>query len=116
MAEILRLNNQVYSKNQYEKVIDTSFNQLVNVTASLTSSLPPITVDQFFQYYQNLFFQIPKSGSINSFEYILKTANDYVGTTTTDTDLTAFINEINALRQENLDLQQQLINLSTNSL
>lgn len=116
MAEQINLNKQVYSKTQYEKVIDTSFNQLVNVTASLTSSLPPITIDQFFQYYQNLFFQIPKSGSVNSFEYILKTANDYVGTTTADADFSAFIDEINTLRQENLDLQQQLISLSTKSL
>ena len=55
MAEILNLNKQVYSKTQFEKVIDTSFSQLVNVSSSLSSSLPPITVDQFFQYYQNLF-------------------------------------------------------------
>jgi hypothetical protein len=116
MAEILNLNKQVYNKAQFEKVIDTSFSQLVNVSASLTSSLPPITVDQFFQYYQNLFFQIPKSGSINSFEYIIQTANDYLGTTTQDADFSAFINEINSLRQENLDLQQQLISISTKSL
>lgn len=116
MAEILNLNKQVYSKTQFEKVIDTSFSQLVNVSASLTSSLPPITIDQFFQYYQNLFFQIPKSGSIDSFEYIIKTANDYIGTNTQDADFSAFINEINSLRQENLDLQQQLISISTKSL
>jgi hypothetical protein len=116
MAEVLNLNKQVYNKLQFEKVIDTSFSQLVNVSASLTSSLPVITIDQFFQYYQNLFFQIPKSGSINSFEYILKTANDYVGTSNTDADFSAFIDERNNLRQENLDLQQQLISISTKSL
>ena len=67
--EQINLNKTVYVKNQYEKVIDTSFTQLVNVTSSLTQSLPTITVDQFFQYYQDLFYQIPKFGDINSHQY-----------------------------------------------
>ena len=53
MAEQITLNKTVYDKNQYQKVIDTSFTQLVNVnvTSSLTASLPTISIDQFFQYY-----------------------------------------------------------------
>ena len=39
MAEILRLNKQVYSKNQYEKVIDTKFSQLATtITPSTTET------------------------------------------------------------------------------
>jgi hypothetical protein len=109
--EQINLNKQVYDKNQYQKVIDTSFTQLISVTSSLvTSSTPPITLDQFFQYYQDLFFQIPKLGDVNSHEYLIKTSTDYVGASqqTNDT-IQALVEEVTSLRQENLDLQQQLI-------
>jgi hypothetical protein len=108
--EQINLNKQVYDKNQYQKVIDTSFTQLVNVTSSLTSSLPTISVDQFFQYYQDLFFQIPKLGDINSHEYLIKTSTDYIGVSqqTNDT-IQALVEEVTSLRQENLTLQQQTL-------
>lgn len=109
--EQINLNKQVYDKNQYQKVIDTSFTQLVSVTSSLvTSSTPPITLNQFFQYYQDLFYIIPKLGDVNSHEYLIKTSTDYVGASqqTNDT-IQALVEEITSLRQENLDLQQQLI-------
>ena len=108
MAEQINLNKTVYSKTQYERVIDTSFTQLIDSTAPVTSS---ISVDQFFQYYQDLFFQIPKLGDLNSHEYLIKTSQAYVGDIQTDESLQAFIDEITQLRQENLDLQQQLIDL-----
>ena len=108
--EQINLNKQVYDKNQFQKVIDTSFTQLVNVTSSLTSSLPTISVDQFFQYYQDLFFQIPKLGDINSHEYLIKTSTDYIGVSqqTNDT-IQALVEEVTSLRQENLTLQQQTL-------
>ena len=110
MADILNLNKQVYSKTQFEKVIDTSFSQLVNVSSSLSASLPPITVDQFFQYYQDLFYSIPKLGDINSHQYLVITSGAYIGSTAlTDDTIQALIEEVTQLRQENLDLQQQLI-------
>ena len=108
--EQINLNKQVYDKNQYQKVIDTSFTQLVNVTSSLTSSIPTISVDQFFQYYQDLFFQIPKLGDINSHEYLIKTSTEYIGISqqTNDT-IQALVEEVTSLRQENLSLQQQTL-------
>jgi len=108
--EQINLNKQVYDKNQYQKVIDTSFTQLVNVSSSLSASLPVISVDQFFQYYQDLFYIIPKLGDINSHEYLIKTSTDYIGTSqqTNDT-IQALVEEVTSLRQENLNFQQQII-------
>jgi hypothetical protein len=108
--EQINLNKQVYDKNQYQKVIDTSFTQLVNVSSSLSASLSVISVDQFFQYYQDLFYIIPKLGDINSHEYLIKTSTDYIGTSqqTNDT-IQALVEEVTSLRQENLSFQQQII-------
>ena len=107
MAEQITPFKQVYNKSQYERVIDTSFTQLV---PQPTGSAPTITVSQFFQYYQDLFFDIPKFGDTNSHAYLIKTSQEYIGNTSSNDDLIqALITETNQLRAENLTLQQQII-------
>ena len=109
MAEQIVLTKQVYDKNQYQKVIDTTFTQLVQPASQATGSALP-TVNEFFDYYNQLFFDIPKFGEINSHEYLIKTSTEYIGASSVVNDeLQALIDEITGLRQENLDLQQQLL-------
>jgi len=107
MAEQITSFKQVYNKSQYERVIDTAFTQLV---PQPTGSAPTVTVSQFFQYYQDLFFDIPKFGDTNSHAYLIKTSQEYIGNTSSNDDLLqALITETNQLRAENLTLQQQLL-------
>ena len=109
MAEQIALTKQVYDKNQYQKVIDTTFTQLVQPTSQATGSALP-TVNEFFDFYNQLFFDIPKFGEINSHEYLIKTSTEYIGASSVVNDeLQALIDEVTELRQENLDLQQQLL-------
>jgi hypothetical protein len=116
MAQQVTLTKQVYDKNQYQKVIDTSFTQLVQPTTAATGSTLP-SVNQFFDYYNQLFFDIPKFGEVNSHEYLIKTSQDYIGVSNIVNDeIQALINEITELRQENLDLQQQLLSSITPSV
>ena len=113
MAEQVTLQKQVYDKNQYQKVIDNSFTQL-GVAVPPTGSVIPIlpTVDQFFQYYNQLFYEIPKFGETNSHQYLITTSEEYIGTNNIVNDqINALIEEITELRQENLELQQNLLDL-----
>ena len=113
MAEQIQLTKQVYDKNQYQKVIDTSFTQLVQPTTTPTGSVLP-TVNQFFEYYNQLFFDIPKFGETNSHEYLIKTSTEYIGASSVVNDeLQALVEEITFLRQQLLETQQQLIDLNT---
>jgi hypothetical protein len=109
--EILTLTNTTYNKNQYQRVIDTSFTQLVEPPPTASIVAPTISVAEFFQNYQQIFFQIPKFGEINSHEYLIKTSQEYIGNSNSiDGDtIQALIDEITQLREENLNLQQQLI-------
>jgi hypothetical protein len=107
---IITLTKPIYNKTQYEKVIDTSFNQLGLTSPTSSFVAPTISVAEFFQNYQELFFSIPKFGNADSHEYLIRTSTDYVGSSTvTDNTVQALIDEITQLRQENLDLQQQLL-------
>lgn len=106
---IVPLQKQELDKTQYEKVINTSFTQLVPTLpeSNLTAPLP--SVSQFFQYYQSLFFNIPKLGDTDSHQYLIQTSGQYVGDTgNNDETINALIEEITQLRQENLDLQLQI--------
>jgi hypothetical protein len=113
--EKLNLNKKSYSKNQYERVIDTKFSQLATTIPSNTPTSPLISIEEFFQDYNEIFFQIPKLGSINSHEYLVKTSSEYIGNNVTNSDIQALIDEINSLQQQNLELNQQLVNLSSSS-
>ena len=113
--ETINLNKKVFVKNQYERVIDTKFSQLATTItpteqAALTS--PTITVDEFFQDYAQLFLQIPKEGETNSHEYLIKTSSEYINFTPMSDDIQALIDEINLLQQQNLELNQQIVNLT----
>ena len=110
--EQLNLNKRVYAKNQYERVINTAFSQLATSPSPTTPSVTQqttISVNEFFQNYTDLFFQIPKFGTTNSHEYLIKTSTDYIGSTAISNDIQALIDEINLLQAQNLELNQKLV-------
>jgi hypothetical protein len=112
--EKLNLNKKIYSKNQYEKVIDTKFSQLA--TSPSPNTFPTsISVEEFFQNYNDIFFQIPKFGATNSHEYLVKTSSEYIDGNVINNDIQALIDEINLLQQQNLELNQQLVNSAISS-
>jgi hypothetical protein len=99
----------VFNKNSFGRVIDTQFSQLLNQTVEETDTF---TVDDFFQLYEDLFYQIPKEGDINSHRYILQREADYLGVSISQDDIQALLNEITSLRQQVLESQQTINDLT----
>jgi hypothetical protein len=102
----IELIKKIYGLNTYTKAIDTDFEELIPQEISVTSSV--VTVDEFFNYYDNLFFDIPVSGSINSHTYLVERSQEYIGGSVIDAEKQALIEEINSLRQQILDINQSL--------
>jgi hypothetical protein len=100
------IEKQVFDKNIFERVIDTQFSQLIK--AQSLDTAVPMTVDDFFKLYEELFYQIPREGDINSHRYILEKEADYLGVNLNDDDIQALLDEITNLRQEILDTQKTL--------
>ena len=100
----------VFNKDTYSRVIDTQFHQLINQGVTETLSF---TIDDFFQLYEDLFYQIPKEGDTNSHRYILQKEADYLGVSISQDDIQALLNEITSLRQEVLDSQQIIKDLTS---
>jgi hypothetical protein len=105
------LNKTVYNRREYTNVIDTSFSQITPTTPVEDT----ITVEQFFQYYSKIFYDIPAEGDINSHAYLVKTSGEYINSTTINDDVQLLLDEITTLRQQLLVAEQQNLNLQISS-
>ena len=115
MAENIKLNKEVFNKRDYEKTINTSFNELGTPTIQEQLSIQP-TVTEFFNLYNELFYEINELGPTNSHEFLIKTSGEYINAEINNELVEALQNEIAQLRQELLETQQQLSPLETTDL
>lgn len=111
MATRVELIKEIYGVNTYSKAVNTQFSELVSPQVELPDT--EITVEQFFQYYEDLFFNIPVSGSINSHTYLVEKSQEYIGGSILDAEKQALIEEINSLRQQLLNLNQSFTNIDS---
>ena len=93
MSENVTFQKQVYSKTQYSKIIDTSFTQLGVQTVAEQIAAEP-TTNEFFTMYNDLFYDIPELGEINSHEYLITKSSEYINFDVNQ-------EEIEALQEEN---------------
>jgi hypothetical protein len=102
--ENVDLVKKIYGVATYNKAVDTQFTELAQPQVEVAET--SITVNQFFDYYDQLFFDIPVSGSTNSHTYIVERSQEYIGGSVLDAEKQALIEEINSLRQQLLDINQ----------
>ena len=102
----------VFNKAQYQKTIDTEFNELgvTNITEDIESTL---TVEKFFENYNEIFYEIPATGETNSHEYLVKTSGEYINFDENSEIIQALQEEINALREQNLELEMEKVKILT---
>ncbi len=106
------LRKEVFNKPQYEQVIDTSFSQLgvANISASAEDQ---ISIEEFFGYYNSLFYDIPPMGEVNSHEFLVKNSGEYINFDQIAEEIIALQNEITGLREELLAEQIKVVELES---
>ena len=109
MSENIKFSKQVYNKGQYLKVIDTSFNQLIQPIADQIKAQP--SVNDFFILYDTVFYLIPELGETNSHEYLIKKSSEYVDFEKDQTLINELQKEIAQLRTDLLDTQKLNVDL-----
>jgi hypothetical protein len=107
----VKLNRKVYGKVSYPKVVDTEFSQLVQPSPTITVE-NPLTVAEFFEEYNRLFFEIPQNGQFGTHEELVRRSSSYLGVTGQSEEIQALLDEINNLRSQLLSAQQEIVNLS----
>lgn len=103
-TEKVDLIRKVYSKTEYPKIVDTKFQQLgvLSVNEQIANTT---TVQQFFEYYNELFYDIPSYGATNTHEYLVKTSGDYINFDQDNEIIAALRAEITQLRRDLLQAQ-----------
>ena len=112
MSENIKFQKQVFNKETYQKVIDTSFKQL-GVQSIQQQIADQPTVDDFFNMYNEVFYDIPETGEVNSHEFLIRKSSEYIGFEANQEEIEALQNEIAQLRIDLLDAQKQIIELQT---
>lgn len=110
MPEELNLYREVFGQNTYRRVVNTEFTQLVDPTP--TEPEEDITIERFFELYEELFFQIPLTGELNSHEFLVNRSSEYIGGAVVTDNEKALIQEINSLRQQLLEANINLVEIS----
>lgn len=112
MAQNISLNKKVVNKRTYTKVIDTSFKELDVKTVQEQIAAQP-SVQEFFDMYNTLFYNINELGPTNSHEFLIKTSQEYIGAEQDNELINLLQSEISNLREQLLASQQQLADLAT---
>jgi len=113
MSQEVQLAKKVYGRGLYPQIIDINFNQLIPPTGSAAPNV--LTIPEFFEAYDNLFYEIPIEGDINSHAYLVARSSEYIGTTVQNDEINGLLEEINSLRQELLDANKTILDLTTNN-
>lgn len=106
------LRKEVFNKPQYEQVIDTSFSQL-GITSVSASAEDQISIEEFFGYYNSLFYDIPPTGETNSHEFLVKNSGEYINFDQIAEEILALQQEIAGLREELLAEQIKVVELES---
>lgn len=69
------------------------------------------SIESFFEEYERLFFEIPVSGDTQSHEFIVKRSSEYSGFEKDTEEIDSLLEELEALREQNLELEQTIIDL-----
>ncbi len=111
MTKRLDLVKEVFNKAEYIKTINTSFNELGNITITEELQVQP-TVEEFFGLYNSLFYDIPALGETNSHQYLVKTSGEYINFNEVNDEIRALQAEIAQLRSDLLTAQMENIRIS----
>lgn len=105
--ENVQIEKTIYGLQSFNNVVDTNFSQLVSNNTSTLPEEDTFNVNDFFDQYNNLFLEIPLSGSDDTHLGLATKSLEYLGMSLEDLQ-----NEISFLRQENTELKNQVLQLS----
>jgi hypothetical protein len=107
----IQIQKTVFNATDFSRVVDNTFR-------TFTQPVPEEDLDtpeELFRLYEKLYFEIDVEGETNSHEYLVRKSSELVNFDRVTEDIQPLLDEIAQLRQENLALNQQIIELEANT-
>ena len=101
-----QIRKTVLDRQSGERVIQRQFTSFVQPVEDVQGS-----IEDFFSEYERLFFDIPVEGESQSHQALAKRSGEYSSFEQSTEEVNSLLEEIEALRQQNLDLEQTIIDL-----
>lgn len=111
MSNNISIKKTIYDKDEFNKVVNKNFTFFTQEVVD-----EPLTVDEFFNVYEDLYLQIPTEGDINSHEYLIKKSSELVNIDKDTEDIQPLLDEIAQLRQQLLQANEEILNLQESNL
>lgn len=102
--ERVRIQKEVYRSDQFNNLVDRQFNTFTKPVEEVDTD----TVEELFRLYDKLYYSIPVEGEENSHQYLLQKSSELTDFEKTTEDIQPLLDEIAQLRQQNLELNQQI--------
>jgi len=109
MANEIKIQKKVYDPKTFDKVIDRNFKTFAQPE---DPALQP-TVEDFFNLYEELYFEIPLEGENQSHQYLVQKSSELLDFEKDTSDIQPLLDEISILREQILSLNEQLIEANT---
>lgn len=99
------LKKTVYERSQFDRVVGSrEFQTFTQPTVE-----EDVTVEEFFNLYEELYLTIPINGDTQSHEYLVRKSTELTGIRDTTEDIQPLLDEIANLRQQLLEARQDNI-------
>ena len=109
MANDIQIQKTVFSNLEFGRVVDSTFSTFKQPDTG--GGLDPTV--EFFKLYEDLYYVIDVTGETDSHEYLVRRSSELLNFDTVTEDIQPLLDEIAELRQENLSLNQQILDLET---
>lgn len=109
MANEIKIQKKVYDPKAFDKVVDRNFKTFAQPA---DPELEP-TVEEFFELYENLYYEIPLQGDTASHTFLVQRSSELLDFKKDTEDIQPLLDEIAILREQILSLNEQLIEANT---
>ncbi len=115
MSKKIELYKTVFDKNQYKQLVNTQFSTTSATGLGVGETEPEEEpdVEDFFEMYNDLFYDIPQFGELESHQYLIQKSSEYINFEPNQDEIEALQREIGELRTELLNEQQKNIELTS---
>lgn len=101
---------KVYRRKDVQSVLDRAFREFGQIEEEQDSKTG---IEQFFRSYEDLYYLIPATGSVNSHQYLVEKSSELYTPEQAAVDIQPLLDEITLLRSQSVSDQQTIISLQT---
>lgn len=101
---------KVYRRKDVQSVLDRAFREFGQIEEEQDSKTG---IEQFFRSYEDLYYLIPATGSVNSHQYLVEKSSELYTPEQAAVDIQPLLDEITLLRSQSVSDQQTIVSLQT---